>query len=312
MAHNLMNDSAYAGRKAAWHGLGQVLPDATTMDELRIAAGITYRFEKTPVFFEVETMTDSWHHQFPGHSVLTKDGLTPLAIVSDDYEFFQPYELAESMDELLSAVPAWKPETCLALGNGITTIYCIALGEWDIANDHLRDYLLVTDTVDAKHALTMATTPVRTVCENTLRLGLRQATSKLALRHTVGHVSGYKAAIKQVKESQDAVRQALITLSKINWTPERFDDYLDKVYKTDDDGLKVRMSDLKDQSRGFMIKMVADDGLRLTAYCGFNAVSEALEHGIGLTGRTGVARSLLLGTGSTSLLLKRAYELAVV
>jgi phage/plasmid-like protein (TIGR03299 family) len=316
MAHELMNGNAYAGRSAAWHELGEVRPDFKTMTEMARAAGLTYEFVKKPLFFEVETLTDTWHHQTVGHSIMTKNGVEPLAVVSDEYEFMQPMEIAESLDTIIRE-GGWAPETALALGRGETTAMCLNLGGWSIDSDRVQDYLLVTDTVDAKHSLQICIVPTRVVCANTLRIGLQRASVRVNLRHLRGHRMAYGSAVERIVQAQNNVREALVALSKVPYTMEGALGYYTSLFMhpvdepTSSKGVAqaVRMGDLIDSSMGFLRRMVAEQGLPLNAWAAFNGASEAIEHSGLFGGRVSTRKSMLMGTGRAAEMVQRAYEL---
>lgn len=318
MAHELMNGSAYAGRRAAWHNLGTVVPDAETMTELAIAAGLEFEYVKTPVFFEVETLDSLYHHQYVGRSVLTRDGLAPLAIVSDDYEFHQPMEMAESMDRIIKA-GGWKPETALALGKGETTVFCVALGDFTVGGtDQVKEFLLLTDTVDGKHSKQLCIVDLRVVCANTLRIGLKTAMVKVNLDHVAGHRLAYAKAVDAIVASQSRVREALTALSKVKFTEERLKSYYETVFAKPGDDVEdsaqktavvKRMSELQDSATGFARRMVKDEGLELTGWVAYNGASEAVEHGR-IMPNLSMRKSLVMGTGVAAATLERAYVLA--
>lgn len=319
MAHDIHTTEAgqntYAGRKSAWHTLGTVLPEAETMTQLRIAAGILWEYALTPVLFEREALNGTYVHMYTGKSVITRDGATPLGVVSDDYEFMQPAEISESLDEIIR-LGGFKPETCLALGNGETTCYCIALGHWSIDNDSVEDYLLYTDTVDGKHAAQAAITPVRTVCRNTLRLGLRQAQVKLALTHTPGHRLAYGSMVDAIIKNQNKVREALVNLSKITLKQQEVESMFKAVFATPEDlgtsakdvALVRRIADLRDTAHANLRGMIVDQGLPLSGWTAVNAVSETVEHSGLFGGPVGTQRSMLLGSGVPAQTIARAYD----
>lgn len=311
----------FAGRNmGAWHGKGEVVIDATSMRALADAAGITFEYAMTPVFFEVETLTDTFHHQFVGQSVITKNGITPLAIVSDSYEFMQPSELVETLDRIIIA-GGWKPETALALGQGETTAWCVALGDWSVTglggDDRVRDFLLVTDTVDGKHALQICIVTVRVVCANTLRIALRTAQVKLNLVHKAGHRLNYGKAVDIIVASQNKVREALTNLSQIVYSQEKLDLLYSKVFDakavegetSQADALRKRMTNLQADARGFAVRMVKEEGLPLSGWVAYNSISEAVEHGGNFGGPVGTRKSLLLGNGPAMATLVRAYDM---
>ena len=311
---------AFAGRKAAWHALGTVLPQAATMRELADAAGINWNYELTPVWFERETITDTYHHRFPGKSVITKNGIEPLGIVSDDFEFMQPSEMIGAIDEIIAA-GNFKPETCLALGNGDTTVYCVNLGDWAVeSNDRAEDFFVYTDCVDGRHAAIGAITTVRTVCRNTLRMGLRVAQVKLSLRHVSGHRAAHSEMVKTIIASQNRVREALTALTKVTFRRNQLANYFQDVFNIPEDAVegnsskavavRKRVAHLRDQAMDNAVKMIEEENLPLSGWVAYNAVSETIEHSGLFGGTTGTRKSLLLGTGTAAQTLDRAYQYA--
>lgn len=317
MAHEIYNDTAYAGTEAAWHGLGTVLPEAKTMTELAQAAGLDrIEYSKTPLFFEVETLTDTFHHQFPGRNAMLVNGLKPIAVVGDEYEWHQPYELYGSIDRLITA-GGWKPETALALGQAETTSYCTNLGGWSMTgNDRVIDRLLITDTVDGRHALTIAIVPTRVVCANTLRLALNRASVRVNLVHKAGHKVDYNRAVDAIIKAQNNVREALTDLSRIPFTKDKMLAVYAELFneKGDDSAVGValvrRMGELQQTAAGFAMRMVKDQGLPFDGWAVFNGASEAVEHGA-IMPKLSTKIGLMLGRGKPNEYVSRAYELVL-
>lgn len=319
MAHELMDDKAYAGRKSAWHNLGAVLPDAGTVVELAQAAGLTYTYEKTPVFYEVEALDGTYHHQYVGRSVITKNGIEPLAVVSDDFEFHNPMEMAEAMDRILAAgSEGWKPETALALGKGETTAFCLSLGDFAVGKDQVKEYFLLTDTVDGKHSKQLCIVDIRVVCANTLRIGLRQAQVKVNLDHIAGHRIAFDRAVDAIVEAQGRMREALTKLSTVSFTEARLAEYYAAVFPKPGDeiadtaqktALIKKMGELQASATGNAMRMVEEQKMPLTGWVAYNSVSESVEHG-GIMPNLSTRKSLVLGTGQAAATLERAFVLA--
>ncbi len=324
--HNLMENEdgtfAYGGRAPAWHSLGRVQSTAETMEELVQAAGINWRYELVDLFWERETLDETHHLLLPTKQLVTIDGRKSLdCIVSKDYEFYQPYEHAMAIDELLTSAKAqaelnWKPETALALGKGETTIYCVSLGNWSVGSDEVQDYLLFTDTVDGKHALQIAIVNLRVVCQNTLNIGLRTAKVKLSLNHVKGHRDNTKEAIRVILESQTRVREALQELSTLKMKKDSFQKYVNELFplpKEEDDNHSVKlvrkMGLLQTSAEGNYRVMIEEQKMPRTAWTAFNAVQETIEHSGKFLGRIGTQRSLLTGQGPVIAKINQAFDL---
>lgn len=318
MAHGIYG---YAGREVAWHRLGHVNAQAETICELQKEAALDYEYKLVPIFWEVEQEDETWHIQEPDKRLVTIEGKTSLGhIVSAGYQFHQPFELATAMDEILTESKSWlgklwKPETVIALGNGDTTCYCISLGENNVGKSECHDYLIVTDTVDGKHSLQAAIVKIRVVCANTLRLALNDARVKLSIRHSGAHRTEFRHTIEAILKSQGSIHQAMSDLAEQLVTEQQVNTYLESVFpipeRTNDKwspSVVKKMGAARISAHGNIIRMVQEEGEKLTKWTLWNAVQESIEHD-GAQSEKVTVRSLLTGTGQTVDHITRAYTL---
>lgn len=317
MAHNI-NENNFAGRQAAWHGLGTIVPECNTMTEMIDHAGIDWRYEPRAMFWERETLDGTYHIAEP-NNVMTINGEKSLeCYVSPDFEFFNPIDHAQHIDRLIAAASAgWLPETAFALGKGETTAYCVSLGNWGIGNDENNDFLVIMDTVNGKKAYHAFTTVIRAVCQNTINLGLRLASAHLSIPHKTGHRDTVTKSIDAIIASRNNVREALIKLSEIQINEDKFNKYVDLLFPAPDvkssPTVVRKMGELVESAQGNYRKMIGEEKLPQTAYAAFHAVQEAIEHS-GKFGRVSAVtkRSMVTGNGPAAEKVQEAYAMALV
>lgn len=311
----------YGARRVAWHRMGTVDPNAETMKELAISAGADFEYVLAPTSFEyTDANGDTWAIQRNSRAV-TVAGKRDLGFtVSPDFEFHQPMELAEVMDQILKASKDWnvdwKPESALVLGKGETTCFCISLGTQVIGGKEVKPYLIVTDTLDGRHSLVPAIVPIVTVCSNTLRMALAEAMVKLSVRHTRGHQDTFRRNVESILDSQGKIYDVMNALAHKEVNEKIVKAYLDKLFAVpENDDLKVssvvkKLGTLKLAASGNYYRMVEENKEPQTAWTMFNAAQEAIEHsGLIAREKTAVA-SLLTGRGKTVEWITDAFKLA--
>lgn len=176
-------EMAYVGQ-LPWHGLGQVLTDNDSIDDWRVAAGLDWTIQRSPVQFMNGSM-----HTWPQNEVLYRsDTNDPLAVVSNRYNVVQPQEVLEFFRDLVSE-HGFKLETAGSLKGG-RRIWALARTGFDgevVINDRVNSYLLLVTSCDGGLATTAKFTSVRVVCKNTLQMGMWSASetgTTVKVRHS--------------------------------------------------------------------------------------------------------------------------------
>lgn len=176
-------EMAYVGQ-LPWHGLGQILTDNDTIDDWRVAAGLDWTIQRSPVQF----MNGSMHTWLQNEVLYRSDTNDPLAVVSNRYNVVQPQEVLEFFRDLVSE-HGFKLETAGSLKGG-RRIWALARTGFDgevVANDRVNTYLLLVTSCDGGLATTAKFTSVRVVCKNTLQMGMWSASetgTTVKVRHS--------------------------------------------------------------------------------------------------------------------------------
>ena len=79
----------------------------------------------------------------------------------------------------------WPLETIGILDRGGQIFMTLDAGMSEVGGEEVRQYFLLSNDHTGKRALRIAVTPVRVVCQNTLIMGLKQASVTSALPHTM-------------------------------------------------------------------------------------------------------------------------------
>ena len=111
-----------------------------------------------------------------------KDTNLPLGIVSNRYQIVQPIEVLNFFKNMVGSIA--HLETAGVLRNG-AHYWALARmdGEFDIAGDKVKQYLLLASSADGSLATQARLTSVRVVCNNTLQLA-QQGVAEVVVRHS--------------------------------------------------------------------------------------------------------------------------------
>ena len=155
-----------------------------------------------------------------------------FGVAGPDYGIIQNINLARALDRLTKE---WPVETVGALGKGETVFFTLDAGHIDIKGDIIHEYFLVTDTKDGKTTMRIAYTPVRVVCQNTLVLGLKEATISAALEHTPGiegEVNFRVGLIEQMIKVKTQIAMSFHQMSEVFLNDDDLDFILEQAYPT--------------------------------------------------------------------------------
>lgn len=206
----------YFGRKPAWHKHGTVSEVPMTAKEALGVINADYEVAKMPQTITVNTLFGSSileSEQFAIVREPTQDDpeYRIFGYCGKNFEVIQNRDMAATIDTLTGK---WPVETVGSLGHGETIFMTLDAGEGEVKGEQVKQYFLVTDTQDGKHALTIAFTPVRVVCQNTLILGLQQATVNVQIQH-FDTANEFATRIGLLDKMTDAMGKSMSILNKM-------------------------------------------------------------------------------------------------
>lgn len=182
MSHNLFGER-YAGRRAGWHVLGDLLTEGEDAVEAVRKCRLNYRLFTTPLLVDLNGVQTSY-----GKVAIVREPTDDdpqyrvLGEASDGYTLLQNEEIAAMVNPLTER---WPVETVGALGVGETIFLTLKAGHYDVAGiDPIERFFAVTDTRDGGTAMTVFFTGIRIVCQNTLIAGKEASVASSLLNHT--------------------------------------------------------------------------------------------------------------------------------
>ncbi len=229
MAHNINYNqqtgkhSFFSIKEKAWHGLGQTISDYPTSAEAIIHAGLNYEVEKRPLFTydTVNNNPNSNRNQnsskqnsnsnkensnifnafpkieVPGfYATIRTDTEQVLGVVGNDYEVIQNINAFSFFDAIVESRKGILYETAGALGKGERIFITAKLPDHIKVGreDLIGQYLFLTTSHDGFGSITIAFTPVRIVCQNTLNAALKNSSNSIKIRHTASAAEKLKGA----------------------------------------------------------------------------------------------------------------------
>lgn len=240
MAHNLETfadgtSAFFTAREVAWHKLGVVTPNALTAQEALETAQLNWevKVSEQPVGAIVDGKVLTIPDKFVTYRNHPKKGLSALGVVGNRYTPIQNNESFEFLNQIADESGAVF-ETAGSLGNGERVFMTMkfpqsmTLGGVDVVDN----YIMAVNSHDATTAFTVAVTPIRAVCTNTVRLALNNAVSKISLRHTANAT----AKVQQARETlgvvfkyQEEFQREVERLLSIDMTDSSFNKFVEKL-----------------------------------------------------------------------------------
>ncbi|WDF57205.1 DUF932 domain-containing protein [Mucilaginibacter sp. KACC 22063] len=216
MAHNInYNEQTgmpcfFSVKQKAWHGLGQIVSDYPTSAEAMGYAGLNFTVEKRPLFtYDTENFTADPDNEIvipeieiPDYFATVRTDIEqPLGIVGKDYEVVQNIDAFSFFDSIVGGKDGILYETAGALGKNGERIFITAkLPDYIKVgrDDCIEKYLFLTTSHDTTESITIAFTPIRVVCQNTLNAALNNHVNCIKIRHTASATDKLKEAHKML------------------------------------------------------------------------------------------------------------------
>ena len=217
MAHNINSSrgeaALYLLKEKAWHGLGTVVSEAKSAEEVIKIAKLDYEVVKARVYASFLPKTHKIIERLEhSYKVQDKEGNTYIlnrkgelvnnayvtyrkdtyellmsgSVVTDRYTIVQNKDAFDWIDSLMDSQNIIF-ETAGALGRGERVFIAAKLpSSYKIKGDksEITKYLLFTNTHDGSGKIQVLFTPIRVVCNNTLTAALQGAANKYTIKHT--------------------------------------------------------------------------------------------------------------------------------
>lgn len=168
-----------------WHGLGQAMPYEATIDQWRVAAGMDWRIKRSKVRYATA------HDQAPAsmleipeqHVLFRSDTHAALGVVSSKYKVVQPSEVLEFFRDIVK-VGGLELSAAGTIHGGARFWATAKMGEYSTSvKDKIGGYLLISTSADGSLSTEVRRTTIRTVCQNTLNMALKDAPASVRITH---------------------------------------------------------------------------------------------------------------------------------
>lgn len=200
---------AFVG-EVPWHGLGNRLAGEATrdVDSFITAAGLDWAVGLTKLFTS-DTHPILGRVEVPNRGVYRKDkkgGDALLGVVGPTYTPLQNRDAFAWFQPFIDAgLATFHTAGSLFDGRKVWVMAELAGGDMEVRpGDHVKRFLMISNSHDGTSAVRVGFTPVRVVCANTLAAAHGNADSKLVrLRHTKGMAAG----LNDLREAIDVANQ---------------------------------------------------------------------------------------------------------
>ncbi|MCL2774829.1 MAG: DUF932 domain-containing protein [Oscillospiraceae bacterium] len=282
-------------RQTPWHGLGVKVAEALSSEEALEKSGLNWTVTQQPIYTAQGQLIPNYKAN------IRETDSQILGVVSDRYQIVQNYEAFAFTDELLGM--SVKYETAGSLQNGRRVWLLAKLPEkYIIMGDKIEPYIVFSNSHDGSAAITVAMTPVRVVCQNTLNLALRQAKRTWSARH-IGNIQGKMHEAQETLELANTYMSELgkeiDTLNRIKLSDTKILKFIDDLIPMPDNATDIQMKNVK-QQRDDIITRYFDapdlQGLNKNAYRFINAVSDYATHSAPIRSTANYRENLFMKT----------------
>lgn len=302
MAHQIEGKYAFfASSTPAWHGIGEVLKDAPSIDKAWKLAypHELFKVDLSPTIEDENTGKRQYDAPIASHKAIIRDDGKLIGVVGSRYELVQPYDAFKFFEPWIeSGLVELEAGGSLKDGSRMWALAKIKGAEAEVAKgDPVKPYFLVATAFDGSMPHCLDNTGVRVVCANTLAMaiGNNGRSANFRIRHTKSINDKIAAVRTTVEKSIRGFNEQLEifrALAKKQMKTVQMESYVRNVMTFDmtDEEKQEELSTQKKNQINTVIDLIdAQKGLELvpairgTAWQAYNAVSEYITHEAGRT-----------------------------
>ena len=231
-------ETMFSAVETPWHKLGTVTDSVLTASDALDKAGLDWEVYLKEMYF---------HNNFGNiteqtkvadkYAVVRQSDTSCLGVVGNKYTPVQNREAFTFMDNIVDSGEA-KYETAGALDGGKVIWILMNLknveGITNVNGDDIAPYMLLSNSHDGSSALKVTMTPVRVVCQNTLRIALgKRVTQQISIRHTSGITQKVDTARNTLGLAVEYYKGFTETVERMidkEITDDRFVEIMDSVF----------------------------------------------------------------------------------
>lgn len=287
------SDTMFSVRQTPWHGLGTVLPEPpTTIEDALEKSGLGWGVQARALAAAGATPKADPIDVSSFVANVREDTNDVLGIVGANYTVVQNKEAFHFLNELLGGEVVY--ETAGSLWGGRRVWVLAKLPDTkQIGGDPVDTYLYIANSHDGSLAVTAAATPIRIVCNNTLRLALGRSEKAPQSTFKFHHVGDLQA---KLGEARSALATAIgyadwfqgwgDELAQARFTEKQMGAVLKKLVPINDSMAKRAMSN-REQQRDTVMSFFKGEGpagdtrgnAPESKWCALNAIVEYADWG---------------------------------
>lgn len=235
MSHEIafVNGKAqYASTQREWHGLGQMMQRGATIEEWQAQAGMDYQIKRGYIRYATARFDEA--HDAIGNLKKVEDKVVlfrsdtgaALGVVSDGYKVVQPAEVLEFFREWANAGGVTIESAGVLFGGKryFATAKLADAVSVDGGRDRVVPYALLSTSADGTLATEARWTTVRTVCDNTLRMAMKDSASFKVSHRSVFNPTNARDAIEAAQKDFGAFMTTARALAAIRINAEKAED----------------------------------------------------------------------------------------
>ena len=288
-------ETAAYNRLPAWHGLGTVVPNAMTAAEALKIAGIDWLVEGRTAYFQKQpdpAQIASASYQEVPHCMINvrMSDQKVLGVVTDRYKICQNHAAFSFIDHIIGKEGNAHYESAGALFGGKQVWMLAKMDGVSILGDQVDPYIVFRNSHDGSTGITVALTPVRVVCNNTLTMALDGAKRVWSTTHTGDldqKMEEARETLRHVKQYMEEMPKAATAMYELNVYKDEIPKILKEIFpdplpaKGEDAPGKIAVAHVeKARQDVFNIYETVDDIAKFngTAWGFYNAITDYAQH----------------------------------
>ncbi len=279
-------ESMFYKGETPWHGLGNRVIEALTVEQAIKQAGLDWKVRTQPIYLADGRQLKG------GQAIIRETDNTELGVVGPRYVPLQNHEAFKPFDPLVEAGDI-ELETAGSLCDGKKIWVLARLTGGDtriIGDDVIRKFMLLSNSHDGTTAIRFGFTGVRVVCANTLAMAHNDAESKLIrIKHSskaVANLEALRDVMNLANQSFEATAEQYRQLATKQINQKDLERYvtISLGYNADKpDDLSNRATDQIAKVVSLFESGAGQDlpGVKGTVWAAYNAVTDFLSHEAG-------------------------------
>lgn len=284
MSHELATTNgrtalAYFG-EVPWHGLGTRLDRPATAEEAIAAAGLDYEVQLTAL------TTGDGIPVSQRKAVVRNDTDDVIGVVGNNYVPIQNRQCFGFLDAVVSE-GRLTYHTAGALGRGERVWMLAKLPSYirvKNGDDLVDKFLLLSNTHDGSSALRVFFTPIRVVCQNTLRQAESRGRGQgIAIMHRgdlQAKIREAQRVLGLAERFYDDAASKIDVLARSYLSAEQLESFFSALYPDSPDSTNRRAANVRHRLTTLFENGIGQDqpDIRHTAWAAYNAVTEYVDH----------------------------------